>query len=408
MKELRVGIIGTGMRSAAYLYNLAPEVRPAVRVVALADPNEGNCATFERFFANDFFADRRRPRQYESGAELLAAEELDALIIGSPNHAHTTDALLALPRRIPILLEKPVAISLDECQRLWAGYVAADRPPVTVGFVLRYAPFYTRVKELLQEADLGQLLTIDADESLGTALTAYFFGGGSWRRFDHLTGGFIVEKCCHDLDILNWLTGAKAERVFSVARRTHLTARPANQRHPRFEPGAPRHATLDYGDSPLRRTFRRIDDDSLYDAASDAPDHQLVTIEFDNGILSTFTVCLAQPHNNRRLRIYGANGALEGDIDRALIAVEKPGDDGSASTRREYAITGGEGGHHGADAVIGEVFWRGALGEPTTIKAGIREGIEAVLVGLAAEESKRTGLPVDVRTLRAAVFGSDR
>jgi predicted dehydrogenase len=407
MKQLRVGIIGTGMRSASYLYNLSPELRPAVRVVALADPDEGNCARFERFFADSFFADRHRPRQYESGAELLAAEELDALIIGSPNHAHTADALLAMPRRIPILLEKPVAISLDECKRLWSGYVAADRPPVAVGFVLRYAPFYVKVKELIREADLGQLLTIDADESLGTALTAYFFGGGSWRRFDHLTGGFIVEKCCHDLDILNWLAGANAERVYSAARRTHLVPRPAGERYARFEAGAVRQAAMDYGDSPLRQAFRALAEDSLYDGEADSPDHQFVTIEFDNGILSTFTVCLAQPHNSRRLRIYGANGALEGDIHRSVIAVDKPSDDGGSGTRSEHAISGDERGHHGADSVINEAFFRGALGEPTTIKAGIREGIEAVIVGLAAEESKRTRLPVDVRRMRAEVFGDD-
>lgn len=406
MKTLRVGIIGTGMRSASYLYNLDPALRPAVRVVALADPDEGHRGRFESFFARDFFTDQPRPRRYERGADLLAAEELDALIIGSPNHAHAEDALLALPRRIPILLEKPVAVSLDECRRLWAGYVAADRPPVTVGFVLRYAPFYARVKDLIREAGLGQLLSIDADESLGTALTAYFFGGGSWRRWDHLTGGFIVEKCCHDLDILNWLAEAKAERVFSVARRTHLVPRPPTARQRRFEAGASQQAALDYGDTPLRRTFRRLADDSLYEAGSDSPDHQFVTIEFDNGILSTFTVCLAQPHNNRRVRIYGAGGALEGDIARSVIAVDKPRDDGG-SDRREFAIGGGEGGHHGADAVINEAFWRGALGEPATIRAGMREGIEAVLVGLAAEESKRTGLPVDVRRLRAAVFGDE-
>lgn len=405
MKTLRVGIIGTGMRSASYLYNLDPSLRPAVRVVALADPDEASCARFEAFFARDFFADHPRPRQYERGADLLAAEDLDALIIGSPNHAHAEDALLALPRRIPILLEKPVATSLEDCRRLWAGYVAANRPPVTVGFVLRYAPFYTRVKALIREADLGQVLSIDADESLGTALTAYFFGVGSWRRFDHLTGGFIVEKCCHDLDILNWLAEGKAERVFSVARRTHLTPRPPEQRHARFERGAQQQAALDYGDTPLRRAFRRLEDDSLYEAESDSPDHQFVTIEFDNGVLSTFTVCLAQPHNSRRVRIYGANGALEGDIDRSIVAVDKPGGDGAKGIRQEYPITGGEGGHHGADTVINEAFWRGALGEPDTIRAGMREGIEAVLVGLAAEESKRTGLPVDVRRLRAEVFG---
>lgn len=408
MEQLRVGIIGTGMRSASYLHNLAPAMRPAVRVVALADPDEANLARFEAFFADAFFSGGSRPRRYDRGAALLAAEELDALIIGSPNHAHAEDALLAMPRRIPILLEKPVAISLDECRRLWAGYMAAGRPPVTVGFVLRYAPFYTRVKELIREADLGQLLTIDADESLGTALTAYFFGGGSWRRWDRLTGGFIVEKCCHDLDILNWLAEARATRVFSVARRSHLTPRPPDQRQRRFEPAALRDAALDYGDTPLRRAFRTSPDSSLYETPTDAPDHQAVMIEYDNGILSTFTVCLAQPRDTRRLRIYGANGALEGDIGRSTIAVEKPRDAGPGSERREVPIGGDEAGHHGADPLIGAAFWHGALGAPGTIRAGMREGIEAVLIGLAAEESKRSGLPVDVRELRAEVFGPER
>src|SRR5215216_3638110 len=154
MKKARVGIIGTGMRSASYLRNLPRGLRPAVQVVALADPSEANRARFEGFFAEEPFIGAARPRHYERGADLLDREELDALIIGSPNHAHAADALLAMPRRIPILLEKPVAISLDECKRLWAGYLAADRPPVTVGFVLRYAPFYTTVKELIRSADL--------------------------------------------------------------------------------------------------------------------------------------------------------------------------------------------------------------------------------------------------------------
>ena len=407
MKTLRVGIIGTGMRSASYLRNLPAELRPAVRMVALADPSEANRARFEQFFAGEFVAGEGRPRQYERGADLLAEEELDALIIGSPNHAHTDDALLAMPRRIPILLEKPVAITLDECRRLWQGYVAAGEPPVTVGFVLRYAPFYTRVKELIREAELGQLLAVDADESIGTGLTAFFYGSGSWRRWDRLTGGFMVEKCCHDFDILNWLAEAPAERVFSLARRSHLTPRPHDQRHRRFESEALRKAALDYGDTELKRAFRTVGDDSLYEMPSDVPDHQTVTIEYGNGILSAFTACVAQPRDARRLRIYGSNGALEGDIGRAKIVVDKPREEGSGSDTQEFTVATGEGGHHGADPVINEAFWNGALGGPRTIKAGIREGIEAVLIGLAAEESKKSGLPVDVTRLRREVFGAD-
>ncbi len=408
MKKARVGIIGTGMRSASYLRNLPRELRPSVQVVALADPSEANRARFEGFFAEEPFIGAARPRHYERGADLLEREELDALIIGSPNHAHTADALLALPRRIPILLEKPVAINLEECRALWRAYLEAGEPPVTVGFVLRYAPFYTRVKELIREADLGQLLSVDADESLGTGLTAFFFGDWSWRRLDHLTGGFMVEKCCHDFDILNWLAEAKAERVFSMARRTHFTPRPPEQRHRRFEPEAMRRAAIDYGDAEFRRTFRSLGDESLYESHSDVPDHQAVMIEYDNGVLSSFTACVAQPRDTRRLRVYGSNGAIEGDIGRSRIVLDKPRAGERGSDTEEFVIAADEGGgHHGADPVINEAFWGGVLGGPVTIKAGIREGIEAVLVALAAEESKKSGQAVDVAAMRRAVFGAE-
>jgi len=397
MRKLRVGVIGSGMRSSSYFRNLPPKQQLSVQLVALADPNEGNRIKFQ-----DLFAGESQPRHYENGESLLDTEELDALIIGSPNHAHTDDAIRALPRQIPILLEKPVAIGLDECRRLWQAYVAAEQPPVTVGFVLRYSPFYQKIEGLIRSDALGQVLSIDADEMLGTGLTAFFYRG--WRRWDRLTGGFMVEKCCHDFDILNWLTGARATRVFSIAGRTHLTPRPYDQQHRRFDPE--RQTDLDYGDTRTQSIFTALTDESPYDAASDVPDHQVVMIEFDNGILSSFTACVAQPRSTRRMRVYGSAGALEGDIGRSRIVVDTPMVDSEGYDTHEVAFPAGEGGHHGADPGISATFWNSAMGLPTTIRAGIREGIEAVLIGLAAEESKKSGLPVDVTRLRREVFGA--
>lgn len=397
MKQLRVGVIGAGMRASSYFRNLPPDIQPAVQLVALADPNEGNRIKFQ-----DLFAGESQPRHYENGEALLDTEELDALIIGSPNHAHTEDAIRALPRQIPILLEKPVAIGLEECRRLWQAYVGAGQPPVTVGFVLRYSSFYQKIEELIRSEALGQVLSIDADEMLGTGLTAFFYRG--WRRWDHLTGGFMVEKCCHDFDILNWMTGARATRVFSIAGRTHLTPRPDEERHRRFEPV--RRAELDYGDAGTQSIFTALTDESPYDAASDVPDHQAVMIEFDNGILSSFTACVAQPRSARRMRVYGSAGALEGDIGRSRIVVDTPQTDSDGYDTHEETFPAGEGGHHGADPGISTTFWNTAMDLPATIRAGIREGIEAVLIGLAAEESKKSGLPVDVTRLRSEVFGA--
>ena len=164
---------------------------------------------------------------------------------------------------------------------------------------------------------------------------------------------------------------------------------------------------MDFGDAATRALNAALNDASPYEAAGDIPDHQTVTIAFDNGILSSFTVCLAQPRNTRRMRVYGSDGALSGDIGRARIVVDKPGSGTDGYESREETLPSDEGGHHGADPAISAAFWQSAIDGTGTIRAGVREGIEAVLIGLAAEESKKSGLPVDVGGLRRAVFGAD-
>lgn len=400
MNRIRVGVIGAGMRSASYFRNMPPEFLPYVEITTIADPNEDHRTRFVESFASNTTV-----RHYDQGADLLREEDLDALIIGSPNHTHAEAAILAMPRRIPILLEKPVAISLKECQSLWQAYLEAGKPPVTVGFVLRYAPFYEKAKELIASGAVGQVLTMDADEMLGTGLSAVFYRG--WRGSDNLTGGFMVEKCCHDFDILRWLTAANAEQVFSLARRSHLMSNPQGARHQRFEAGRSQSAAMDYGDAHTQAMFTALSDESLYEAKSDVPDHQSVMIGFDNGVLSSFTACLAQPRTDRRLRVYGANGAFRGDASGMHIDLEMPGDDPASVDRRDVTFPVAEGGHHGADPSISKTFWNTVISEPATIKAGIREGIEAVLIGLAAEASKKSGSSVNLLSWRRQVFGDD-
>ena len=89
---------------------------------------------------------------------------LDAVIIGSPNAFHVDSAIPALDKGLTILLEKPVATSLEDCAKLWQAYIKADCPPLAVGFVLRYTPFYSKVKELIAQGAVGQVLSIEAAE----------------------------------------------------------------------------------------------------------------------------------------------------------------------------------------------------------------------------------------------------
>jgi predicted dehydrogenase len=402
MKDIRLGVIGTGSRSGSYMANIPDNIRTHVKLVAVADPSAKQRAKFVKEWMPD-----AAPRKYENGRELLDAEQLDALIIGSANHAHVADAVPAFSLGIPIVLEKPVAIDVEGCRRLWEAYVAGGRPPVVVGFVLRYTHWYSKAYELVRSGTIGQVLSVDGDESIGVGLTNYMYRG--WRRWDDKTGGFIVEKCCHDLDLMRWFADAEARRVYSIARKTMLVpSTPKGERLKHFDNDVIRPGDLDYGDPETHKFLEETNFNSLYDEENDLPDHQQVMVEFDNGVLSTLSVCFAQPRGTRRMRVWGSQGYIEGDIGRSRIIVEKvAGENGRDCEEEVIDVEHDTSGHHGGDTHIVGGFWRAATGEQVKSKAGLREGIEAVLIAIAAERSKHTGEPIDVMALRRQVFGED-
>jgi len=399
-ERINVGVIGAGRRAAQYFRYVPDDLRPRVRLTAIADPNESNRAAFERLFA-----DGRETRQYRDGDDLLANEDLDAVIIASPNNYHARYTELAIAAGAHILLEKPVATSVAECRQVWRAARAAGREAsIMVGFVLRYTPFYSRIQEIVASGELGTVLAIDADENLGTGLTGLFHK--SWRRRDDLSGGFLVEKCCHDFDILNWLIGSAPDRAFAIAKRTHFVPGTTDDRQTRFDPEVVRQIDIaDFGDSAINAAFPAPLEGSPYDLPSDSPDHTAVLLDFASGALATFVACMGQPRTTRRIRIFGTNGDLEGNIDDSCIVVHKPHASDNGWEVKDVPISAEKHNHHGGDGVLGHAFWRTAANQAAPSRAGLREGIDAALVALAAQQSAAAGQSADIAALRAQVFG---
>jgi predicted dehydrogenase len=395
-----IGVVGAGKRAASYFSNMPEDLKPVMRLAALVDPNERNRATFASLFGSDSAVG-----EYTDVDRMFEQADLDAVILAPPNLYHAHAAELAMASGLHILLEKPVAITVEDCRRLWQASQSSRRPAsVIVGFVLRYTPFYSKVKELISSGAIGSILAIDADENLGTDLTNLFHKG--WRRDDRLAGGFMVEKCCHDLDILNWLTDAHVEQVFSMAKRTHFVPHPSGGRSSRFDVPVDRRVDdADFGNREISEAFFTPSKGSPYDFPTDSPDHQAVLLDFDQGALGSFMACMGQPRTNRRLRVFGTDGSLEGDIAETKIVVHKPHSRGNGWEVAVHEVAAEAGNHHGGDAVISAAFWRLVANDPQGAKAGLREGIEAVLVALAAQESSASHQPVDVRAMRDHVFG---
>lgn len=398
-RKVRVGVIGTSKRAAAYFRNIPSDLRPGIKLVALADPNPSNREKFQRLFSGGTF-----PQIYSSGEEMFTSEDLDAVVISSPNRFHVGDAKQALAAGATTLLEKPVAISVAECGELWNAQQNSAIGTAVVGFVLRYTPFYSKVKEIVDSGQLGEILTINADECLGTMLTTGFHKG--WRKNDYYSGGFIVEKCCHDFDILNWIVGANVQRVYSVGNRKHFIPDQA-KRHERFDEAALPQFDADYGDLEIKQTFFTPNEGSPYDVPSDPPDHQSVILEYEDGTLCTFNACMGQPRSSRQIKIFGTGAALEGDIADSRIVVRTPHQQGNGWDSEEITVPIDESGHKGGDSVIGNAFWNAAAARTDTLsRAGVKEGIDAVLVGLAADQSRKSGSPVELNAMRHSVFGS--
>ncbi len=402
-RTLRVGIIGCGQRAVAYLKNRPPMEGESLNVAAIYDPDPH----WARQCLNGWDAAEGAPFVADF-ASVLDAPDLDAVIIGSPNHSHAEIAIRAFEKRCPILLEKPVAINIEECRRLWRAWQDNGCPPVTVGFVLRYTPFLAMTQDLLSSPGMGDLLAVDSDESVGLATTALFWRG--WRSRNATSGGFLVEKCSHDFDMLRALAGSEAARVCAFERRTHFHAgTPADRRHPRFDAALRERLTLRFSDNARTTAAKEMDATPFYEVANDVSDHQAVMIAWENDLLTNFTVCIGQPRTTRRLRVYGSNFSLEGDMERSRILLDRVSEATGESETEEFVVQDDQGGHHGGDRIIGQSFWAQARGdEKAQPIAGLRDGIEAVLIALAAQESAATGRPVDVRPMRQWVFESEK
>lgn len=396
----RIGVIGCGLRSDSYLFYMRQNYSQPWALAALADPNPVARRIYRE--NNPTTSDCR---EFETGPILLEKMRgnLDAVIIGSPNQMHTESIILALKQKLITLIEKPVVASFRDAVRVWRCAQENPEAKVLIGFVLRYTAFYRRVKEIIDSGRIGRILSISAAEYLDPTLTSNYTR--NWRRFDRLAGSFILEKCSHDLDILNMLIGAPARWVSSFGERTFFRPREdaamrckecryckeclyASQT---LEP-----YYLNVGSKEYLKPLIPFDNDlCVFNSEKDVPDHQVLNLIYENGVTATFTVAMGQPRTTRTIHVCGTDGQIQGDIYDDNISVR------SMRGKWENEVIEHDGSsHHGGDSVITQEFIQLLSGEDSKISADLAAGIAALLPAFAAEESRRDRTIVDINAMR--------
>ncbi len=214
-QPLEAILIGAGNRGAEVYARWALAHPERLKLVAVAEPLAERRERFGR--------DHGIPaeRQFTTWEDLLALPQLArAAVIATQDQQHTGPALAALEAGYDVLLEKPMAHRLEDCIALVQAAERSGRI-LMICHVLRYTDFWQRVYEIMHSGRLGQIITISHRENVGAWHMAHSYVRGNWRNCA-LSSPMILAKCCHDLDLLYWLTGRPVTRLSSVGSLRHF------------------------------------------------------------------------------------------------------------------------------------------------------------------------------------------
>ncbi len=372
--SIKIGVIGCGGRIHGLL-SLWKRLGEEVEITALCDTNEGAIERYRDSFKCP------EAKGYSDYHELLKHDEISWVIIGSINSVHAEQCIASFKAGKDVFCEKPIAVTLEQCRDLKAAQEEYGRK-LMVGFTLRYTPHYNKIKELLSAGAVGNILSLEFNETL-----AFNHGGyiaGNWRRLNEFGGSHILEKCSHDVDVCNWMVESRASKVASFGGLDFFT--PENAHHVE-RVGKSKDGKQAYC------TWHRDGDINPFTADKDIIDNQVCIIEFENKVRATFHTNLHSAIPERRIYINGTEGSLRADMCTGKIEVAKIGWDSAI----EEHVGEHKGGHGGGDEILVEHLYK-MMAEDAPSLTSLDAGIDAAVTCFGFQDAMDNGTIIDMRS----------
>jgi predicted dehydrogenase len=361
------------MMGQEHLRNIA--LLPGASVTRIFEPDD---AMAERSLALVPHAQR-----VASLAEVVMADDVDCLLIASPNFRHAEQLReIAALRPLPLLLEKPACTSLDDVRALAA--LASQYPaPIWVAMEYRYMPPVALLaQEVHRQLNTGPVTMLSIREHRFPFLVKV----GDWNRFNQYTGGTLVEKCCHFFDLMRHLTQSEPVRIYASASVAH------NHLDEQYPLGTP-----------------------------DILDNAYVVVDFASGQRALLELCMFAEgaRYQEEISVVGPKGKVEcfvpgpgrfwpehlgeAPTPKLVISPREPKGPRELDVPVD-AVALAAGDHNGSTLYQHQRFNAVVRGEGD-IEVSLRDGLSAVVMGLAAQESARTGQAIDL-THGAYALGS--
>ncbi|GAA0122276.1 Gfo/Idh/MocA family protein [uncultured Clostridium sp.] len=409
MSKIKVGLIGAGQRGKDVYGNYALINPEHIEFVAVAEPNEIKRKEFSEKH------NIKAEYQFESWEQLLEKEKFcDAVVIATPDRVHFEPAKLALKRGYHILLEKPMSSIPEEVMNL--GALAKENNKVfMICHVLRYTPFFSTIKQIIDSGEIGDIMSIQHNENIGYFHFGHSFVRGNWRN-SNLSSSLMLQKSCHDMDILLWLVGSPCRKIASFGELSYFK----KERKPEgagdrctkcsIEAECPYSAIKLYYNNVGRwpttaiveiqtidEVKKAVDEGPygrcVYNCDNNVVDHQSTILEFENNVTATFNLSAFTNKVNRTIKIMGTKGEIRAIDSKNEIEVQLF-DTNERKVINPKQITGG---HGGGDTGIMEDFISLILSNEGKALTSASVSVQSHMMAFAAEESRLKGKVVDIK-----------
>ena len=331
----------------------------------------------------------------------------DAVMICTPENMHFEPAMLAIEAGYHVLLEKPIAQTLEECMAIGE---AARRKNVIVSVchVLRYHPYFIKLKELACSGELGNIISINHCTSVGVDRATHSFVRGLWSR-EADTNPMLISKCCHDIDFLLWLTKTRCRKITSFGSLRWFRSKNAPEGSAercidcKVEAECPfsavdlyrvRRDWISNFDIPQGKTIDQVIEDELregkygrciYHCDNDVVDHQIVSMEMDSEVTINFSMDLFTLKDHRKTHICLTEGEIDGN--ETLLRVRRFR--GGAETVYDFSNLSHQPFHAGADLDIVADFIDAIHSEEKYLRTSIDLSVESHRICFEAERSRK-------------------
>jgi predicted dehydrogenase len=399
----KYALVGAGGRALSmFAQPMARELKDAAELVGVYDVNAVR--------ANQLSLECGNVPVYDDFDQMISESKAEAVIVATIDKFHDEYIIRSLDAGCDVISEKPMTIDGDKCKAIIEAEERTGKK-VTVTLNCRYMPYVARIKQLIKEGAVGEILSVDFEWALDTSHGADYFR--RWHRRMENSGGLLIHKSSHHFDMVNWWLEEDPEELYAFGSKRFYG--------PTRENRGERCSTCNYQNTcefyfditknPFTKSYYYeaesedgyIRDRCVFSEDIDIYDTMSVNVKYSKGAFLTYSLIAHSPYEGWKATISGTNGRIEAEQFHSGHRADERNSQIKIYNRKgevvTYDIKRSNGTHDGGDERLRRMIFVGDISDPLGQQAGSWAGVMSVLIGAAANISIAEKRPVIVKSL---------